>query len=261
MDHLWGANSIENTKLFTSAKGKQLKMRVTKSVKNENLKSADRGDITREALIEAAMTVFAHKGYDSASNREIAQLTQVNQALIGYHFGNKEGLYLAVFRVISEKIQLHISTTINEIEENLNQLPRGENATPYDQQRCISLLLKLVEGMARIFTDQKLKQSAQLILHEQQNPTQAFDILYDGFMKRSLKVVTKMVQYIRPQYTQEDASLIVAAILGQTLVFRAARTTLLRHLEWSEIGPLQVNTIVKRLKSNVRAILCSKDEI
>ncbi|MBQ0822424.1 TetR/AcrR family transcriptional regulator [Microvirga sp. HBU67558] len=54
---------------------------------------------TREALIEAAAIVFAEKGYEGGSVRDITRKAGANQAAITYHFGGKEGLYREVLRV------------------------------------------------------------------------------------------------------------------------------------------------------------------
>ena len=51
----------------------------------------------------------------------------------------------------------------------------------------------------------------------------------------------------------------MATAFGQVLVFRAARTTLLRHLEWDEIGPAQTETIVQRITANIRTLLERND--
>jgi AcrR family transcriptional regulator len=54
---------------------------------------------TREALIEAAAIVFAEKGYEGGSVRDITRRANANQAAINYHFGGKEGLYREVLRM------------------------------------------------------------------------------------------------------------------------------------------------------------------
>nr|WP_315489747.1 CerR family C-terminal domain-containing protein [uncultured Rhodoferax sp.] len=51
----------------------------------------------RNRLLDAALALFAEKGYAKTSTREIAQAAQVNIASISYYFGDKEGLYKAVF--------------------------------------------------------------------------------------------------------------------------------------------------------------------
>ena len=43
----------------------------------------------------AARAVFTAKGYDGAATREIADLAQVNVALISRYFGSKQGLFAA----------------------------------------------------------------------------------------------------------------------------------------------------------------------
>lgn len=58
---------------------------------------------TRTRLIEAAILCFADKGFEGAGIREIAQQAQANSALVQYHFGGKEGLYLAALRYVFER--------------------------------------------------------------------------------------------------------------------------------------------------------------
>ncbi len=55
------------------------------------------GEQSRERLMLAALKLFAHQGYDSTSTREIAEAAGANLAAISYYFGDKAGLYRAVF--------------------------------------------------------------------------------------------------------------------------------------------------------------------
>jgi len=50
---------------------------------------------SREQLIEAARRVFAEKGFDGATVKELAERAGVNISLVSYYFGGKEGLYKA----------------------------------------------------------------------------------------------------------------------------------------------------------------------
>lgn len=229
---------------------------------NETTKSADRGDrgeITRRALIEAAVAEFARDGFHAASTREIARSAGANQALIGYHFGGKEGLYLAVFQFISEQIQTRVGSAIGPIEGHLDQFPEGQSLTAAQREPCIAYLMQLVEGVARLHTDPHTLPWAQLILREQQAPTKAFDILYAGFMGRYLDLVTCLIQRLRPELSRDEAALSVMTVIGQILVFRVARSTLLRHMAWQEISSEHVDLIIAQIKANLTAMLHSKD--
>ena len=52
-------------------------------------------DSTKDRILEAAGNVFAQKGFEAGTVREICQLADVNLAAINYHFGDKRRLYLA----------------------------------------------------------------------------------------------------------------------------------------------------------------------
>ena len=51
----------------------------------------------RQRLLAAGLRLFAQNGFQQTSIREVAQAAHVNLASISYYFGDKEGLYRAVF--------------------------------------------------------------------------------------------------------------------------------------------------------------------
>jgi TetR/AcrR family transcriptional regulator len=59
-------------------------------------------------LLKAASEVFARKGYAATSVREIVEHAGVTKPVLYYHFGNKEGLLLAIveeaFKVVAAEI-------------------------------------------------------------------------------------------------------------------------------------------------------------
>jgi AcrR family transcriptional regulator len=62
----------------------------TKTLRSDGLEARNR-------LLDAALVLFADKGFAKTSTREIAQAAQANIASISYYFGDKEGLYRAVY--------------------------------------------------------------------------------------------------------------------------------------------------------------------
>lgn len=84
-----------------------------------NVKSAKRlsGDERRAAIIEAVRRVFAEKGFDGTTTRELAVAAGVSEALLFKHFPNKEALYTAM--------QLACCN-----ERDLDQLERIQNLEP-----------------------------------------------------------------------------------------------------------------------------------
>ena len=66
-------------------------------------KARQDGVETREAILAAAETEFAEKGFELASAREIYRRAKVNSALLSRYFGSKEALYrLAAKRLFGD---------------------------------------------------------------------------------------------------------------------------------------------------------------
>ncbi len=64
------------------------------------------------AIIKAAEKLFAIKGFDGASVRDIAHEADINVAMISYYFGSKEKLMEAVFEARSSNIRLKIENLL-----------------------------------------------------------------------------------------------------------------------------------------------------
>lgn len=53
-------------------------------------------NITKNTILEAALTIFIEKGFAGASISQIAKTAKVNQSLIYHHFKSKEDLWVCV---------------------------------------------------------------------------------------------------------------------------------------------------------------------
>ncbi|WP_414500252.1 TetR/AcrR family transcriptional regulator [Zymobacter sp. IVIA_12111.31 C1] len=61
------------------------------------------GDATRADIIEVAGTLFAKQGYFGTTSKAICKQAGVNVAAINYHFGSRDGLYLAVLKEVHHR--------------------------------------------------------------------------------------------------------------------------------------------------------------
>lgn len=70
-------------------------------------------DDTRTRILDAAESVFAERGYDGTSIREIVRAAGVNVAAVHYHFGSKE----SVLRGLTDRVAQPISARRAELLE------------------------------------------------------------------------------------------------------------------------------------------------
>jgi len=72
-------------------------------------------------ILEVAQTLFAEKGFDGTSIRDISKVAKINIAMVSYYFGSKERLLesLILFKTAGLKVQLE-----NLLEENLEPVDK-----------------------------------------------------------------------------------------------------------------------------------------
>lgn len=63
-------------------------------------KRQERGDATRDALVEVARRLFGQQGFNATSLEEIVSEAGVTKGALYHHFSDKEELFLAVVEVV-----------------------------------------------------------------------------------------------------------------------------------------------------------------
>lgn len=84
---------------------------------------------TREGLLTSATELFAARGFDGVSVAQIAQRAGVTKALVSYHFGGKQKLYLTI-----------MTTTFSEIVERVEQLAASSRPVPEQLREFVALV-------------------------------------------------------------------------------------------------------------------------
>jgi TetR/AcrR family transcriptional regulator, regulator of cefoperazone and chloramphenicol sensitivity len=219
---------------------------------------ASRGDSTREALLRAAIEIFGRDGFNAASTRAICEAADVNLALIGYHFGGKPGLYLAALEFIAGRVTARLGPLVESIEAALSA-ERGRGRDKRAAQRALAALEQLIEAFVGMLASDESAAWARLILREQQNPSEGFDVLYRGFMQRVLGVTAELIARAENRgRTGAECRLIAFTVLGQAIVFRAARAAVMREMQWPALGSRELDEIKAQLKRNVAAIVSAE---
>lgn len=202
----------------------------------------------RERLIAAGIAIFARHGYEGASTRMLATAAKVNLATIPYYFDGKEGLYHAVVRSI---VKYGRGRIFPELEKVSKRLEAGKPS----REELLGMLEKLICNYVNLATSDETSNIAPIMFQEQLHPTRAFQIFYDEMLKYEHKTCTALVARLlglRPD--SKEAIIHAHAILGQVMIFLAARALILKRLGSSKFSKKDAELIRRTMKQHVRAI-------
>jgi len=83
---------------------------------------AEQKAATRRAILDAAIDVFAERGFEGATMRQVAERADVKQPLIVYHFESKEALWQAsvdaVWKRLYERVVEGVGGTAASLDES-----------------------------------------------------------------------------------------------------------------------------------------------
>lgn len=86
---------------------------------------------TRDVLLDAAVQVFARRGFEGASLEEIAEQAGYSRGAIYKNFGGKEELFLAVIRRVNERAMAHFAEVTEERGLKMNEASVAELAAEW----------------------------------------------------------------------------------------------------------------------------------
>jgi len=72
---------------------------------------------TKGRILAAAEAVFAARGFEGASTREIAAQAGVNISSLHYHWASKDALYVAVFQDVFDRLTALLRGTLGKLAE------------------------------------------------------------------------------------------------------------------------------------------------
>jgi TetR/AcrR family transcriptional regulator, regulator of cefoperazone and chloramphenicol sensitivity len=164
---------------------------------------------TRHAIIKAAVDLFADKGFEGASVRDIVTKARVNQAAINYHFKGKSGLYLEVLKTASDKL-----TDQAEFgSEELRSLSREEALRSFISHQLRPLMFR--DEMSRYI---------RMFAWESAHPTKVFRKFVATNATSYLAAATEIVRRFLPPDTEKRTALCVTIwLMGQCSVFVRSR--------------------------------------
>jgi AcrR family transcriptional regulator len=161
-------------------------------------------DQTRARLLQAAAAVFADRGFDRATVRDICNRASVNVALINYHFGDKLELYTEVLR---ESVKHPDS--LQEVHDLFAQ-----------QEEPEVLLRKFIRLMLQRMIKRREAPNLhmRLMLHELARPTPAIARIVDECVKPLHDQLCALLGRILDLSPDDQRTRLCAqSIIGQTI--------------------------------------------
>src|SRR3954468_22399580 len=80
------------------------------------------GEVRRAAIVKAVRRVFAEKGFDGTTTRELARAAGVSEALLFKHFPNKEALFTAIQEACCSEQDLALYERLHALEPSSSTL-------------------------------------------------------------------------------------------------------------------------------------------
>ena len=200
--------------------------------------------MAQERLLEIAIKEFGTHGLEGVSTREIAKAANTAMSTITYHFGGKEQLYQAAARRISDVMASEFAPALDAEQD----VDTGDHA------RARAAIHQIIGRFVQKMASTDMSHHSMFIAREQMSPTAAFDILYSGIMGRIVRRVRELVCIATGAKT-EEASHTALTLIGQALVMRSSRATVLRLFDVPALDADRLAAFQTQVAFNIDVIL------
>ena len=173
---------------------------------------------SKDRILDGAEALFAEKGFHAVTVREITRAAHCNLAAVNYHFGNKQNLYIEVFRSRWIPRARRVQTCFKEVLSAQDGLS----------------LANIVHSLAEAFlkgplTDDERLRHSQLMIREMAKPGLATEILVDEVVKPFFgELVILLGPYLPENADRERVMLDIVSIFAMVMYFNFARLPIMR---------------------------------
>jgi TetR/AcrR family transcriptional regulator, regulator of cefoperazone and chloramphenicol sensitivity len=170
---------------------------------------------TRDRLLKGAREVFAQRGLQGATVRDICSRASVNVAAVSYHFGGKEKLYAAVLR--------------DYIAQETRRYPRDQDVTPASspEERLRAYIRSLLRSTLGEGEPEE-ERLGKLLLHEIMEPSPHFYAIFDEAYRPAFALLLDIVRQLLPDAGETAVTQCASSINGQCVLYRFARASIAR---------------------------------
>jgi len=177
-----------------------------------------KADIPKERILYEAEALFAERGFYAVTVREITRAAHCNLAAVNYHFGNKQNLYMEVFRCLWKPRAKRV-------------LARFEKLLEAQRERSLK---GIVHAIAEAFikgplSEEERLRHSQLMIREMARPTEAFEMVIGDVIGPFQQ---KLVELINPFMAREMGRvallLHIQSIISMVIHFNFARNPVMR---------------------------------
>jgi AcrR family transcriptional regulator len=109
---------------------------------------------TRERILDAALSVFADRGYHGATVDDIVRASGTSKGAVYHHFSSKEAVFLALVDDFAERLAVAVATAIAARHGALGKVEAALTAalaTFGDNERLARLILLEAAGLGRLW--------------------------------------------------------------------------------------------------------------
>jgi AcrR family transcriptional regulator len=195
-------------------------------VRNENVI-----DNTRERIADAAGEIFAERGFDGTTVREICQRAAANVAAVNYYFGDKQRLYIeAVVRAHQWRMEKA-------------QLPEWPAGTPAETK--LADFIKTF--IRRVRMGPEITWHTRLMMREMAHPSAACAELVQSSIRPQFEILLQILRELLADLSDEDLRLTAFSIVGQCLFYHFADPVIRNLLTGEEYTALDIEKLAKHI--------------
>ncbi len=208
----------------------------------------------KKRLLDAAKLLFSQHGLDRVSTRMLADAAKVNLFAIQYHFGGKDGLYLAAIRHAIRQVGGEALALVAEIEEAMR---KGE----LSKETCRTSFCGLLDIMIRnTLGSEEAHRIGRLLLRQLLEGGEGFDLMYSDLIEPFTQCCFKLAGRILGLDAEDPRTkLCVHAIAGQVFSFDVCRSAVVRSLNWKEYAHSELELIRETIIGNAQAIFFASE--